>query len=476
MISTTPEVLFSSLVASIPAEMERLHIPGVAIGIVYKDQIFTAGFGVTNLENPLPVTAKTLFQVGSISKTFTALGCMRLVEQGKLALDTPLRAYLPGLRLADEETAQKVTLRHLLTHCGGWTGDFFDDTGQGEDALERAVAHLVNLPQETPLGKLFSYNNAGFYIAGRLIEVASGLPYEYAMRSLVLEPLGLPLACYFAHEAITYRTSAGHSAVYAGQPGEAEVLRPWGMARCENSLGGLLATIDDLLIYAQFQMGDGSAQSGKCLLSPAGLEAMHTPGFPAANGEQLGLSWFIREIDNQRILRHGGATNGQMATLQIVPACGFALVVLTNSDRGSEFYTPLAGRAFELFLGLIEPEPQILPATAAVLAAYSGRYHAAAEDLILEVISADEASWTENTRLADETPAYLRLIEEPHGGFPAPDSPPPPAPPPVRLAFCGLDVSIVLDEPGKGNRGEFIRSAEGALEWLRYSGRLHKRT
>ena len=98
---------FKELISTIPAEMERLHIPGLAVGVLYGGQAFTAGFGVTNLENPLPVTPQTLFQVGSITKTFTTLAAMRLVEQSKLDLDLPLRAYLPGLRLADEDVAQR---------------------------------------------------------------------------------------------------------------------------------------------------------------------------------------------------------------------------------------------------------------------------------------------------------------------------------------------------------------------------------
>src|SRR5579872_6692369 len=112
-------------------EMERLKVPGVAIGVHHDGQDYTAGFGVTNVNHPLPVTEDTLFQIGSTSKTVCATAAMRLVEQGLLDLDTPVRTYLPGLKLADESAAARVTMRHLFNHTGGWQGDFFENTGAG---------------------------------------------------------------------------------------------------------------------------------------------------------------------------------------------------------------------------------------------------------------------------------------------------------------------------------------------------------
>ena len=144
--------------------MRRYHTPGVAVGVLRdgRDEITT--YGVTSIENPLPVQANTLFQIGSITKTITATMVMRLVEQGLLDLEAPVRRYLPELRLADEDVAQRVTLRHLLTHTAGFVGDDFSDTGSGDDAVARYVANMVELPQITPLGALFSYCNSGFVL------------------------------------------------------------------------------------------------------------------------------------------------------------------------------------------------------------------------------------------------------------------------------------------------------------------------
>ena len=131
-------------------------VPGVAIGLIADGEEWFASFGVTSVEHPLPVDADTLFQIGSITKTVTATALMRLVEQSRLDLDVPVRRYLPELRLRDEDVARRVTLRHLLTHHGGWFGDFFDDTGSDDDALARYVERLDTLEQLTPLGALWS--------------------------------------------------------------------------------------------------------------------------------------------------------------------------------------------------------------------------------------------------------------------------------------------------------------------------------
>ncbi len=214
-MNATPDLdnKFHSICDQVFEGMDRLPIPGVVVGVLLHDQEWIAGLGVTSVEHPLPVTGATLFQVGSITKTFTATAIMRLVEMGKLDLDEPVRRVLPELKLADESVAERVTLRHLLTHTGGWVGDYFNDFGPCDDALARMVAELAKLEQLTPLGEVWSYNNAGFNIAGRVVEVATGRPYEQALHDLVLDPLGLKNTYFFAEDVITHRFAAGHTVV-----------------------------------------------------------------------------------------------------------------------------------------------------------------------------------------------------------------------------------------------------------------------
>ena len=131
--------VFEDIGAAVRNAMEETATPGVAVGLLHEGAEHTAGFGVTSVENPVEVTPETLFQIGSITKTFTGTTAMCLVEQGLLDLDAPLRTYLPDLMLGDEDVAARATMRHLFTHTGGWIGDYFDDLGAGDDALARMI-------------------------------------------------------------------------------------------------------------------------------------------------------------------------------------------------------------------------------------------------------------------------------------------------------------------------------------------------
>jgi CubicO group peptidase (beta-lactamase class C family) len=456
----TTRLDFEALGAFVRERMAHYHVPGAAVGVLAgqatgRGQAVAAGFGVTNTEHPLAVDERTLFQVGSITKTVTGTALMRLATEGRLDLDVPLRRYLPGLRLADEAVAARVTARHLLTHTGGWVGDFFDDCGPGDDALERMLDKVARLPQLAPLGAVWSYNNAGFYLAGRLVEVLTGQTYERAARDLVLDPLGMEHSFFFAAEAISHRVAAGHEAIYEAAGGGAlpAVARPWSLARTANPVGGLVSCAADMLRYARLHLGQRPD-----VLGPEALRAMQTPRVPAANGEHMGLAWFVREAGGVRLLRHNGGTRGQCATLLLAPAQRVALVVLTNSERGDELHQAVTRWVLERALGVVEAEPQAQPVPPEARAELEGRYKAAAADRVI---------------YARDGQLWLRV--EPKGGFPTADAPPGEAPPPVRVAWAGPDNLVMLDEPLKGVKAEVLRDKDGRIEWLRAGGRVHRR-
>ena len=143
-------------------------MPGMAIGIVAGGEAMTGGLGVTDPRAPLGVDADTLFQIGSISKTFAATLAALLAQRGRLDLDAPLTEYLPEFQVADADATKRATPRVLLSHNAGWLGDHFE---MENPSLELAVARMRWMPQLYPLGDLWSYNNAAFYVAGRLLEV-----------------------------------------------------------------------------------------------------------------------------------------------------------------------------------------------------------------------------------------------------------------------------------------------------------------
>jgi CubicO group peptidase (beta-lactamase class C family) len=452
--STSISVAFHHLSKSILSNMERLGVPGVSVGVLSGDQELTASFGVTSIENPLPVTPETLFQIGSITKTFTGTAAMRLVEMGKLGLDTPVRAYLPGLKLADESVAQRVTLRHLLTHTGGWVGDYFNDFGLGDEALAKMVEKLADLPQLTPLGEVWSYNNAGFYLVGRVIEVVTGKTYEAALKELLLDPLGLQRSFFFAHDVISYRFAVGH-AVEEGRP---RVARPWAVGRAIHPIGGLVTNLLDLLRYARFHMGDGIVPDGRRLLQAETLAHMHAPLVPASGIRSYGLSWAVTEIEGVCLISHGGGTKGQESFLVVAPSHQFAFAILTNSEGGDPLNTIIWSEALQLFLGLSLPEALPIQVPVEKLSEYVGKYDSPGE--------LDELS-LENDGLV------LHMTFK--GGFPTPDVPPVSQPPPLHAALYGEDRLVMLDEPMKGSRGEFLRGKDGQIEWLRLDGRVHRK-
>ena len=191
-LATDASPRFRAVAEALMAAMITTGTPGAALGILADGREEHATFGVDRIERGMPVTGDTLFQIGSITKTFTGTAVMRLVDEGALDLNATVRTYLPDFRLENEDVAARATLRHLLTHTGGWWGDFFVDTGAGDDAIAGYVEQWVpTLPQLTPLGEYVNYNNSGFTLLGRLIEVATGQEYRAALHALVLDPLGL---------------------------------------------------------------------------------------------------------------------------------------------------------------------------------------------------------------------------------------------------------------------------------------------
>jgi CubicO group peptidase (beta-lactamase class C family) len=433
---------FEVLVAAAREAMASAPVPGCAVGLLAGGEVEAVGLGLTSVENPLDVTPDTLFQIGSISKTFTGTVAMQFAAEGRLDLDAPVRTYLPEFRLGDDAVAAAATTRHLLTHMGGWVGDFFDDPGRGENALASMVERLASLPQVVPLDTIFTYNNAGFYVAGRVLEVAGEAPFEQLVEERLLRPLGLERTFFDPEDVMTHRFAVGHY----GSAEETVVARPWPIPRAANPAGGLTSTVRDLLRYAAFHLGG----------EPPWLERMREPQAEIRPGQHVGITWILRQVDEVRLFGHDGGTNGQIAQLLIAPEHGEALAVLTNSNRGGEVTTAVA-RAFLARFGVEESEPASLELAHTELDRYAGRHvsHLIEIDVLVE----------DGLLVAHYTPK---------GGFPTPDSPPLPAPPQVPIALYAEDLAVVPEGPFRGERLEFLREA-GQITWLRDGARLYRR-
>lgn len=442
------------LVNKIKRFMKKLHIPGVAVGIRRGDETFTKGFGVTNVDHPVPVNETTLFQIGSITKTFVGTLAMRLVEMGKLELDVPIRTYLPDFRVLDEEASEKVTMRHILTHTAGWVGDWFPlDLGHGEDAVARYVASMVDTPQLTPVGTVLSYNNAGFNIAGRVFETVLGKVFTEIMQKMLLDPLEMNHTYLLPWDLLTHRFVVGHS-VKDDAPA---VARPWSIGRASGPAGGIVTNVRDMLNYAKFQLGDGEL-NGNRLLEPESLEKLHTPQVHFALGNSVALTFWVDDRRAARTMGHGGGTVGQISLLTLVPEHDFAIILVTNSGNGGQLNPMVTNLALEHYLGVSTPEPTLKRTPKKKLAEYAGGY---------------KATLTE----AEVEPSGGNLVIKRRslGGFPTKDIPPTSEPlPPVRYGFYGEDNIIGLETPYKGDLGQFLRNPDGSIAWLRLGMRIHR--
>jgi len=441
---------FRALCEGIVADMKRLAVPGVSVAVWHGDQQWSAGLGVTSVDNPLPVTASTLFQIGSISKTMLATLLMQLVEAGTLDLDTPVKKYIPSLRLADAAVAEQVTTRHLLTHSGGWMGEYFNQYGYGNDALDKMVKSLVRLPQISPLGAVSSYNNAGFTIAARLVEVLTKESYEGAATRRLFRPIGMTEAFFYPDDAImTRRYAVGHLT----WDGVATVANPWAIGRSTNAIGGVTCSAETLMAFAQFHSGDGNG-----IMQPATLKAMRSFQINAGGRGDMGLSWFFRDHGPFVSYGHGGATKGQKGLFRFVPDEHFAFALLANSDRGGIVHDAAWMRALEIYMGYTATPPVPENRSAAELEAYIGAYEYALSHFVVE---AAEGGFV--------------IHETPKGGFPTPTTPAGPPLPDVRAQFIGPDTFVCLDEPRKDEVGDFIRGPNGSIAYLRIGGRANPR-
>jgi CubicO group peptidase (beta-lactamase class C family)/poly(3-hydroxybutyrate) depolymerase len=383
---------------------ERHQVPGAALGILRlgsvsehgasrggrADEVIEAAYGYANFPAKIEATTDTLFQIGSMSKVWTATLAMQLVDEGKLDLDAPVAEVLPELRLADAEVAKTVTMRHLLNHTSGIDGDVFTDTGRGDDCVEKYVALLSEQKQNHPLGVTWSYCNAGFVLAGRVIEKLTGLTWDAALRQKIYAPLGLKHTVTLPEEALLFRTAAGHVDVTADP-----VLAPvWQLPRSLGPAGLICSAPADVLAFARMHLTGGLAADGTRVLSGESTEAMTKLEADLPDKYSLGDSWGIGWIrfgwDGHRLVGHDGNTIGQAAFLRVLPEAGLAVTLLTNGGHARDMYYELYREIFAELAGVGLPaaiEPPADPVEADITP-HLGTYERAG--VVMEVLAGTE--------------------------------------------------------------------------------------
>jgi CubicO group peptidase (beta-lactamase class C family) len=462
--------VFRELDAKITAAMKEFGIPGVAVGVIHRGQEYLKGYGVTNVDYPVPVDADTVFRIGSTTKTFTGTALMRLVDQGKINLKAPVHKYLPQFAVADRTVSERVTVRQLLNHSAGWLGDDLQNFGPGDDTVELYTASMTRLPQLTPLGTTFAYNNASLVVAGRLIEVTTGLTYEAAVKKLVLDPLGLSHTRFFSDQIVGFNVAASHSLIN-GKP----VVDPslWPFPRSCDPTGGLISSVRDQLRWARFHLGDGTARGGTRLLSKRSLVAMRSNPGPGGTLivelEGMGITWMLRpSAQGIRVIQHGGNWPGQSSGFMMVLSRGFAITLLTNSEGGPGLTNALFGDdwALKRFAGVSNLPAAVKRLSAGELAPYEGRYISqgitGSGSVVRTVIDlrGHEGQLRGSRSFANDTTDPTGADGEELG-----------------LAFYRRDFGLDLDAGGNpvGARSDFLRGADGKVAWFRTHGRLFRR-
>lgn len=370
--------------------IEEHKVVGAAIGVSHNGEVTEAAAGVVNLNTDVKVTPDTVFQIGSMGKSWTATVVMQMVDEGKLDLDTSIQTYLPSFKVADPDVSAKVTLRHFLPHTSGIDGDHFTDTGRGDDCLERYVETCAELKQTHPMGATMSYCNTGYSIMGRAIEVVDEKVWDQSMRDRMFAPLQMTYTGTLADEAIMHRVAVGH---IAPKPGEPQQVTPiWTLPRACGPMGIPNSTVGDILKFARAHLEGGKGPDGKQLISTESAKAMQEPQIevpdPHTLGSHWGLGFILFDWNGRKLYGHDGNTIGQASFLRIAPDADLAITMLTNGGPGNEVYRTLFSELFSDLAGITMPALPKAPDTPLELdlSKYAGTYERLAVKIELAAV------------------------------------------------------------------------------------------
>jgi CubicO group peptidase (beta-lactamase class C family) len=401
--------------------LSKHTVAGAALGILKDGELVTLAAGKANIAEDIDALPSTLFQIGSISKVWTATIVMQLVDEGKVSLDEPVSSYLPGLVLADAS----VTIRQLLTHTSGIDGDHMLDTGRGDDNLALYAASLTDVAQTYLPGKAFSYCNAGYSLLGRLVEVLDGGTWDASLRQRLFTPLGLERSVTLPEEALRFRTATGHmkpapDVPLAGTP-------MWGIHRSAGPAGLITQQVADLLAFAAMHLAGGVTGDGTRVLSEESAKAMLVPQVdcpdPWLLGQHWGLGWILSEWGGELVYGHDGTTLGQNAYLRVAPGGSLAVAVLTNGGGAADLAHDVLSEVFAALAGLEKPaRPEPVPDLAFDRDAFLGTFERASvrirvlaegDGLALEMTSTSPLA----AALGADAPQVLPLLPFQEGVF-----------------------------------------------------------
>ncbi|GAA1689837.1 serine hydrolase domain-containing protein [Nonomuraea maheshkhaliensis] len=363
--------------ARLSALLAEHRIPSATIGVLAGGKSTEFAAGVKNVSTWEPATTGTVYQCGSVSKTWTALAFMQLVDEGKVALDEPVRAYLPGFRVADPEAGARVTPRHLLNHTSG-IEESYADPGEDDDVYERMVANIADARQVHPVGHTHGYSPAlGYAILARIMEVIDGKRWDDIMRDRLFVPMGLISTSTRPEHVDPDRAATGY---LIRSLDEGPVRSPLThLPRAFGPGGNVSTTAGELLTLAYVILNEGRAPDGTVIVSPDAIREMTTSRVPVPDPYTFGPEWALGLIvcdwHGQTVYAHDGSAVSQSARLRILPEPGIAVSMLANAGPHDGFYRKVFNEILSaLGAPTIPALPEPDPALVLDLSRYEGSY------------------------------------------------------------------------------------------------------
>jgi CubicO group peptidase (beta-lactamase class C family) len=312
--------------AFVQAEMHAAQIPGLTLGIVHGDQlVHLRGFGVADPTGRAP-TGQTPFLLASLSKSFTSLAIMQLVESGRLELDAPVQRYLPWFGVADPDASAQMTLRNLLNHRSGIStlSGWAPLTGNGEATLEQLVRDLRSAPLAHGVGEQYEYSNANYWALGLVIQQVSGEPYAQYVERHIFAPLQMRHSFVSEEPAAADGLAMGYQTWFgwhlAAHP-------PYQSGSLPS--GSLISSAEDMSHFVIAQLNGGRFGDVR-LVSAAGIEELHRPAAPFGTSLSYAMGWVVGSTDGAATVWHNGGVSNYNSDVVLVPDQGWGVVVLTN--------------------------------------------------------------------------------------------------------------------------------------------------
>ena len=342
MVST--ESAFQCLSEIIERELPTLNAPGIAIGISHRERILHAGFyGLAHCEAGKPVTPETLFQIGSISKSFTSIVLLQLQEQGLLDINDPVTKYLPWFEIQSEY--KPITLRHLMSHTAGII--------TGSDATMFAATESWSLRDNkatAPPGEMFHYSNSGYKMLGLVLEAVLKKDVSVILHERIFAPLGMSASLPDIRNEHRHRLATGYAPYHDDRPlPPGGQLAPATWFESNTADGSICSNPEEMCLYLQMLL-----QRGKGLLTPQSFEQLIHPIIATddgMHGEHYGLGLFTMQFDGHHVIGHSGGMVGFTADMLADLDSGLGVVVLTNGPADP---SKISRYALSLFRAALE--------------------------------------------------------------------------------------------------------------------------